>query len=91
MKPSKFRGAVFILRPEDNASALAEYISENYFESSEYHYRISDAIPENIQSAVNSVTRQALEEIPGARVMLFIPQADTNIMAEKTRNGQIPS
>jgi hypothetical protein len=90
---TKFKGAVFILREGDNASELAEYISHHYFRSSEYHFTISDAIPASLagDSELANWTRQALIRETGAKVMLFYPFKDKSIVAEKKRNGQIPS
>jgi hypothetical protein len=90
MNTTKFRGAVFVLREGQNASELAEYISDHYFRSSEYHYRIADAIPENVDANLTGVLKHALKADPAAKVMLFFPFKDTSIVAEKARNGQIP-
>lgn len=87
---TKFKGAVFVLREGQDASELAEHISENYFRSPEYHYRIADAIPENVDANITGVMRQTLETDPTAKVLLFYPFKDTSIVAEKARNGQIP-
>lgn len=87
---TKFKGAVFILREGDSAPELAEYISVHYFKSSEYHYRITDAIPENVDANHAGVCKQTLQSTPGAKVLLFFPFKDTSIVAEKARNGQIP-
>jgi hypothetical protein len=88
---TKFKGAVFVLREGDNASELAEYISEHYFKSSEYHYRITDAIPENVDEALSFGFKHTLETDTSAKVLLFFPFKDTSIVSEKARNGQIPS
>jgi hypothetical protein len=87
---TKFKGAVFVLREGQNASELAEYISEHYFKSSEYHYRITDAIPENIDANITGVMKQTLKDDPSSKVLIYYPFRDTSIVAEKTRNGQIP-
>jgi predicted Zn-dependent peptidase len=87
---TKFKGAVFILNEGDDASVLAEYISENYFKSSEYHYQLQDAIPANLPDDIARWTKQSLDKHPGARVLLFHPSKDTSIVPEKKRNGQIP-
>jgi hypothetical protein len=87
---TKFKGAVFVLREGQDASELAEYISEHYFQSSEYHYRIADAIPENVDANLARATQQTLKTEPTAKVLLFFPFKDKSIVAEKARNGQIP-
>ncbi|UDL16597.1 hypothetical protein SEA_ATUIN_203 [Arthrobacter phage Atuin] len=79
-----------MLREGQDASELAGYISEHYFKSSEYHYRISDAIPENVDANLSRVTKQTLDSDPTAKVLLFFPFKDKSIVAEKARNGQIP-
>lgn len=87
---TKFKGAVFILNEGDDASALAEYISEHYFKSSEYHYQLPNAIPANIPENLASFASQSLTRNPGSRVMLFYPTKDTSTVPEMRRNGQIP-
>lgn len=88
---TKFKGAVFVIREGQVASELAEYISEHYFQSSEYHYRIVDAIPENIAAELSGGFQYNLDSDPKAKILLFYPFKDTSIVAEKARNGQIPS
>jgi hypothetical protein len=87
---NKFKGAVFLLHEGKDALELAEHISEHYFKSSEYHYKIADAIPANLPEGLAGWTRQALDVHPGSRILLFFPFKDSSI-AGKKRNGQIPS
>jgi hypothetical protein len=87
-----FAGAVLVLTDSSRAAEIAERVSSGYFPDSEYHYSVTESIPEHLPVDLRDQISAQQRDLGEASVILTVyPWAATqSTLPERPTNGKIP-
>lgn len=67
-----FYGAALVLTDGTNANEIAAEVASRYFPDSEYHFEVTESIPENLPDDVTEKLKTELLFVPDESVVLTI-------------------
>lgn len=76
MTTTDFYGAALVLTDATNATKIAADVASRYFPDSEYHFEVTESIPENLPEDITKALKDELLFVPDESVVLTVYLTD---------------
>lgn len=77
---TNFNATVLIITDTQNASLIAEKVSEIYLQGKDYHFELTESIPENTPKIIKDQLQEKLDTSPpGSTVLTVYPRDSVSI------------
>lgn len=78
-----FYGTVLILTDASRVEEIADKIATSYYPDTEYHYKVTESIPEGLPTDLTDQAGAKLRDSPeGSVVFTFYPHAGTTTLLQ---------